>query len=128
MSDEIVKIKSDYSNKEYEFFRLKAGGKTHPRLSAFDIDMCEENRKKLNIPIDKKIIFVIGEKKVTKFNTETREYGFFKRELRDNLAEVQQVISLLENPNTPEDILYTLLNDSSDLYDSFVKKVKGLGD
>lgn len=123
-----VTIKSDYSGIDYSFFRLKNNGKTNPRLTAFDIKMCEENRRKLGIPKNKHIILIIGEKQVTKFSKESQEYADIRRELSNNIELIKQYIELFENPNTSEDLLYKILNDSSDLYDSFKEKAKGLGD
>lgn len=125
---EVVKIKSDFSNKFYEFFRLKYKGKTTPRLSAFDIDMCDENREKLGIPKDKHIILIIGEKQVTKYSNESADYSDVRRELRTNEELVKEYIKLFEDPNTNEEVLYRILNDSNDLYDYFRGKTKGLGE
>ena len=125
---EVVKIKSNFSGKSYEFFRLKYKGKTIPRLSAFDIDMCDENRKKLGIPKDKHIILIIGEKQVTKYSNESADYSDVRRELRINEDLIAKYIELFENPNTNEEVLYRILNDSSDLYNYFKGKTKGLGE
>lgn len=125
---DIVTLESDYSHEKYEFFRLKDRGKTLPRLSAFDINMCDENRRKLGIPKDKHIILIIGEKQVTKHSNESAEYSDIRRELKNNMALIKKYIELFEDPSTSEEILYRILNDSSDLYDSFKEKAKGLGE
>ena len=97
-------------------------------MSAFDIDMCDENRKKLGIPKDKHIILIIGEKQVTKYSNESADYSDVRRELRINEDLIAKYIELFENPNTNEEVLYQILNDSSDLYDYFKGKTKGLGE
>lgn len=125
---DIVTLESDYSHEVYGFFRLKDRGKTLPRLSAFDINMCDENREKLGIPKDKHIILIIGEKQVTKHSNESVEYSDIRRELKNNMALIKKYIELFENPKTSAEILYRILNDSSDLYDSFKEKAKGLGE
>lgn len=125
---DVVTLESDYSHETYEFFRLKDKGKTIPRLSAFDINMCDENRRKLGIPKDKHIILIIGEKQVTKFSNESQEYSDVRRELKNNMDLIKKYIELFENPSTSEEVLYKILNDSSDLYNYFKGKAKGLGE
>ena len=123
---DIVTVESNYSHEKYPFFRLKDGGKTVPRLSAFDIHMCDENREKLGITKDKHIILIIGEKQVTKHSNENTDYSDVRRELKNNIDLIQKYIELFENPNSNEEVLYKILNDSSDLYSNLMEKGKGL--
>ena len=123
---DVVTVTSDYSGKKYELFRLKYKGPTIPRITAFHINMCDENRRKLGISQEKSVILVIGEKQVNKHSNESQEYSYFIREFKDNALEIKKYIELFENPNTEEKVLYRILNDSSDLYDYFIEKSKGL--
>ena len=88
--------------------------------------MCEENRRKLGIPKDKHIILIIGEKQITTYSNESQDYSDTRKELKNNKELIKKYIELFENPNTSEEVLYKILNDSSDLYKYFEDKVKGL--
>ena len=123
--DDIVILKDD--DKEYCLFRLKANGKTKPRLFAIEINICSENRQKLNLPEDKHIILIIGEKQVTKHSNESEDYSEVISEIINNKDSIIKYIQLFENPNTPEEILYKILNDSSDLYNYFRDNSNVLG-
>ena len=122
-----VTLKSDFSGEEYEFFRLKHVMATKPRLTAFDVKMCEENYQKLDIPSDKHVILIVGEKQVEKYSNERAEYGDMRRELSHYEGLVKEYIKLFEDPSTPVEVLYKILDDSSDLYDKLTQNDRGLG-
>lgn len=119
---------SNYSGKNLEFSRLKApiqkkGEDNNTRLSCLKIDLCEENRIKLNLS-SRTIILIIGAMNISNHNSNS-EYSYFRTQLEKNSDEIQKIINLFENPNTPESILIKLLNDSSDLYNILRIKPKG---
>ena len=117
---EAIKIKSNYSGKEYDLFRLKGTGKTNPRISVFDIIMCDENCEKLNLPTNKHVILIIGEKQVTKYPQESQDYSYLIKEYRNNQDQIRVMIEKLENPATPKEELEIMFNESSDIYSEFV--------
>lgn len=123
-------FKSNFSGKNLEFSRLKApmqkkGEDNNTRLSCLKIDLCEENRIKLNLP-SRTIILIIGQMNISNHNSDT-EYGYFRTQIEENRENIQKIVELFENPNTPAEVMYKLLNDSSDLYNDLRGKIKGNG-
>ena len=123
-------FKSNFSGKNLEFSRLKApmqkkGEDNNTRLSCLKIDLCEENRIKLNLP-SRTIILIIGQMNISNHNSDT-EYGYFRTQIEENRENIQKIVEQFENPNTPAEVMYKLLNDSSDLYNDLRGKIKGNG-
>ena len=123
-------IESKLSGKKYNFLRAKCpvqkkGEDNNTRVSFIKINLCEENKNKLNLRINN-IILIIGEINISNHNTNS-EYSAFIKQYEENKEQIEQVIQLLKNPNTPVETLYKLLNDSSDLYNYFRDNSNGFG-
>lgn len=124
-------IISNYSGERCEFSRLKApltkkGENNRTRVSCIKINMCQENMKKLKLSTNN-VMLVINAIKIRNQNSKN-EYSYFRGYYEKNTKEIQRIIELFENPNTPVEELYKLLNDSNDLYQIYRNKGKGKGD
>ncbi len=119
-----ITIISDYSGTEYDYFRLKDDGKTNARVLAFDINVCDENRKKLKLPKDKHVILILGEIDVTKFSNETTDDIPAKSKLNSRSIYIKKYIKLFEDPNTKEEVLREIILDSQKYYEDLLKEKK----
>ena len=126
-SDRQYLIKSDYSGIDCNFSRLKTpvqrGGIDNTfRMSFIKITMPQENVDKIGAK-SRMVLLIIGAADIKNHNTNS-EYSEFISEYETYSKEIQATIRMLEDPNTPQDELLKLLDDSSDLYNLFIETAK----
>lgn len=120
-------LKSNYSGIDCNFSRLKSpttrsGVDNAFRASFLKITMPQENVDKIGAK-SRMVLLIIGATDIKNHNKNS-EYGDFINEYELYSEQIQKVIKMFEDPNTPQSELLKLLDDSSDLYNMFVGNIE----
>ena len=90
------------------------------RISIIKIDTIPlENREKLGISSNNCVVLVLGSYEVN-FNKESDTYGDMAKQAQFYEARIKKIISALENPNTPKEILLQYIADSYGLLEYII--------
>ena len=91
------------------------------RIGLIRLNVAQENKLKLGIPSNQGIILVLGTFEIKMSNHEAA-YNDISTQARHYEEQIQKIMAIFENPNTPREVLLQYLADSYGLVEKLIEE------